>query len=647
MVQQLGQKLRDFAYDYHALCLKWKVDITEAELVSRILNNINPRLAGCLRGTITTVEQLIKVGTRVEKDCLGAKDYWQKVGKLNPEEKGPFKQPSSLGPKELSGVSLAQPHNSKLWSPSLLQVPLQVVKKELQTMIDTGSSFALMRHSVWQSLGEWDADNQVELRKLMEEWPFATSNRLGWTAMVKHWISTLDEIPVKSRAYRVSPLKKGIIEDHIDKMVQDGIIEPSSSPWSSPVVLIPKPDQTYWFCVDYRNLNSRTIPDEYPMPILHDILESMEGAFWFTTLDLQSGYWQVEVEVDSKQKTAFITIKGLYQFTKMPYGLCNAAATFQRLMERVLDSLRGKTCFLYINDIIIYSPTCEQHVKSISVVMRRLTRANLSLNMKKCNFFKQQLKFLGHIISGKGIEVDKEKTCVVAEYPAPTDLKSLQRFLGLAGWYHKFIPGFADLAAPLNNLKKKGVNELGLGAILTQQTGEGEKVISFASRTLKGAELNYSTSEKECLAIVWAVEEWRHFVEGMEFEVFTDHGALAWAFNCPKIFSRLTRWTLRLQQFNFKVCYRKGCLNSGLDALSRAVEAPNNEAVPCLTVLHPHQFDLPHSLAKIANTQDKDPTIKQLRITPQHQRTTTHRISFDVQQGALYRKLPLKNQGEN
>ncbi|XP_036066205.1 uncharacterized protein LOC118598098, partial [Oryzias melastigma] len=648
-VQKPDQCLRDFAYDYRALCLKWKREMTEEEIVQRILNNINPKVAGCLRGTVSTVAQLVKIGAMVEKDCMGAREYWQKVH-ANSEK--PIKKTSERKPfqKGAVGVTVVQQRLVKNKDPNLLIVPISIRGFEGEAVVDTGSSFTLMQDTLWkqvsreeenfqpsekqrfvmadgtvhQALGkktvglEWhgeqwpvtvhvmkddhlvfplvlgldflsksravlnlakntyglekdqryiyhsfispakvpkkwnktaipsflspahiyyalrpgelppvgavgtsdpisnyDTDSPELLQQLVNDWPTVTSGVLGKTNVEKHTIFLQDNLPVRSRAYRVSPVKKKIIEEHVAKMLKDEIIEPSQSAWSSPVVLVDKPDGSYRFCVDYRRVNAKTLPDAYPMPIIHDILESMDGASWFSSLDLQSGYWQVAMAEQSKPQTAFITSLGLFQFKCMPFGLRNAAATFQRLMEKVLGELRGKTCFVYIDDIIVYSKTQKDHLRDLSSVFQRLHAANLTLNMKKCNFFKRQLKFLGHIVSGKGVEVDPDKTRAVSDFPTPTDVKALQRFLGLAGWYHKFIPHFSDIAAPLNHLKKKGVewnwtdgcqasmdtlkealksptvlaqpdlslpfqvhmdaSDGGLGAILTQKREEGER----------------------------------------------------------------------------------------------------------------------------------------------------------------------------
>lgn len=796
-VQKQSQCLRDFAYDYRALCLRWQPEMSEAELVRRILNACNPRLASGMRGVVTTVEQLVKTGSMIERDWASSKDYWSKTQSNNQGERQNKKN------KEKRGLDKTAEVVTMLGvSPSLLVIPIEIRKAKGDAVLDTGSTFTLIKESLWRQIAQpgeslqncdsqafvmadgqesraigkiplmmnlhdvlyrvdtyvlkdeslympillgldflratqmtiqphqgkywlpgtkvqhflnrnrsslkWTikdaglyfymatetkelpspcslslASQPTEVQPLLQKWKSVWTDKLGSTTVVQHNIFTTDEVPVRKRAYRTSPQKQAIIHQHIENMLKDNIIEPSSSAWASPVVLVPKPDGSFRFCVDYRGLNAKTHHDAYPMPLVHEILESMQGAAYFSTLDLKSGYWQIMMSEESKEKTAFITPEGLFQFRSMPFGLKNAGASFQRLMEQVLGELRGKTCFVYIDDIIVFSKTPEQHLLDLDAVFAKLHQARLTLNVKKCHLLQTRLTFLGHVVSGKGVEVDPNKAASIAEYPVPTDLKSLQRFLGLLGWYHKFIPKLADLAAPLNHLKKKGVkwewtnncqdafvalkqalltspvlsqplpdlsfqvqtdaSDVGLGAILSQQLNGEERVIAFASRALRGAEVRYSTSEKECLAVVWAVEKWRHYLECTEFDVYTDHSALAWAFNSPKTMSRLTRWTLRLQAFSFRVHYRKGCCNVVPDALSRAPVVVNGNV--CVAMAKTYWADLPTSLSDIELAQKGSLLCDELKEAD-HQ-TKAGRVHYQEQQGVLYRCVPSRHGGFN
>ena len=800
-VQAPTQCLRDFAYDHRALCLRWRPDMEEEEIVRRILGACNPRLASGLRGIVSTVEQVVRVGSLIEKDWSNSREYWSRVqqtGQADRSSKKAAKKPERA-PGRAQNADLA----AVVGDLSLLIVPVSVRGAKGDAVLDSGSTFSLMSKSLWDSIrkeGEclspseiprfilangqgcraigktallltlhdahvnvsihilgddqlcmplllgldfmcasqvilkphlgkyvmpggkeyrflqktrdalrWGQDGarvqfymavryethppqpaiplleaQPEgVRPLLRRWLSVWTDATGATNVTRHRVQTTDEVPVRRRAYRVSPQKQAVIEEQVHKMLEDGVIEPSTSSWASPVVLTPRKDNTPRFCVDYRGVNAKTHHDAYPMPLVHEILESMQGAQWFSSLDLKSGYWQVAMDKESKHKTAMITHMGLFQFKVMPFGLRNAGATFQRLMERVLGGLKGKICFVYIDDIIVFSRTQEQHLLDLEAVFQKLHEANLTLNVKKCHLLKNQLTFLGHVVSGKGVEVDPEKVEAISNYPAPTDLKSLQRFLGMVGWYHKFIPRLADIVAPLNHLKKKGVqwewseqcqtafeflkgvlqtppvlaqprlnlgfqvhcdsSDVGLGAVLVQNVNGEEHAIAFASRALHGAELRYSTSEKECLAVVWAVEKWRHYLEGEPFDVFTDHSALAWAFNCPKTSSRLTRWTLRLQAFTFRVHYKKGCCNVVPDALSRAPSA--EEGMVCVAIANSPWADLPSTLRDIALAQQSDATCQELGL--EVGQSKPGRIHYQYQQGVLYRGVPSKYGGYN
>ncbi len=511
---------------------------------------------------------------------------------------------------------------------------------------------------------------------------------LGKTNVLTHRIYITQAVPIKQKPYRVSPTKQKIIQQLIDEMLAADVIEPSSSAWASPVILIPKKTGGYRFCVDYRKVNSVSQSDAYPLPTIQEILESLSGAVVFSTLDLNSGYWQVRMEEDSQDKTAFTCGQGLFHFKVMAFGLKNAPATFQRLMERVLGELQGKNCFVYLDDIIIYSPSMEQHFQDIQAVLNKLKEAHLTVNMKKTHFFRTSLKFLGHIVTATGIKADPEKTRAVQEFPVPKNIKEVQRFLGMAGWYHRFVPHFSQVAEPLNALKRKGAkflwtsqcqasfqalklllvsspvlghpnlklpfivytdaSEVGLGAVLVQQTGLGtEEVLAFASRTLNPAERNYTTTEQECLAVVWALEKWRYYLDGKFFTVITDHSSLMWVFKTQKPNTRLIRWALRLQEFNFTVEYRKGKYNTVPDALSRApVDINEHGLLTCSTALSlkskgksEAMEDLPITDYDIWKAQQTDPDIHHLyeQMVESGEIPVNSSVKFSILEDKVYR----------
>ncbi len=454
-------------------------------------------------------------------------------------------------------------------------------------------------------------DEKRRVSQLLHEFPDVFSagpHDLGCTDIVKHQIHTGDAAPIRQSPRRLPLAKKQEADAILLDMQKQGVIEPSSGPWSSPVVLVKKKDGSSRFCVDYRKLNDVTRKDSYPLPRIDDTLEALAGSTLFSTLDLKSGYWQVQVEEQDREKTAFSLGSGLWQFVAMPFGLCNAPATFERLMEQVLAGLPLMTAMIYLDDILVPAKCFSDQISNLRLVLQRLRGAKLKLSPKKCSLFQREVRYLGHIINKEGVSPDPEKVKAVTTWPTPDSGTEVKRFLGLCSYYRRFIPTFADAAQPLYQaagthpfqwtpeaeeafkqlqLALTGApvlaypdpdgeftvdtdaSNLGLGAVLSQNQGGEERVIAYFSRTLSRPEQNYCVTRKELLAAVKAVRHFYPYLCGRKFRLRTDHSSLRWLLNFRHPEGQLARWVETLQQFDFSVEYRPGSKHTNADALSR------------------------------------------------------------------------------
>ena len=458
-------------------------------------------------------------------------------------------------------------------------------------------------------LSEKERDAAVALLSEFKDVIALGDDDLGRTGIVQHSIETGSSQPVRKQSRRLPFHQKPVVRKLLDSMLSRDIIEPSHGPWASPVVLVKKKDGSIRFCVDFRKVNDCTQKDAQPLPRIDDTLDALGGAHYFSTLDLASGYWQVAVNPADREKTAFITPYGLYQFKVMPFGLCNAPATFQRLMEHVLTGLHWVTCLVYLDDIIIFSHNVQQHLKQLRDVFVRLKDAGLKVKPAKCHLLQSSVCYLGHVISDRGIETDPEKVKCVADWPVPVNQKQLQCFMGLASYYRCFVRSFAQIAAPLHALTQKGrewewtqvCNEAffelkkrllstpilslpnfnlgfivdtdasgeGLGAVLSQVIDGHECVVSYASRVLSRSERKYCATRREMLALVWAVHIFRPYLYGKRFTLRTDHNCLKWLHNFKEPEGQVARWLEALAEFDYEVVHRPGKQHQNADALSR------------------------------------------------------------------------------
>ena len=461
-----------------------------------------------------------------------------------------------------------------------------------------------------ENLDEQQSDQlKVLIRKY--EGLFAESDKeLGHTNLVKHRINTGNAQPVKEPPRRAPVHLRQEVDKNIDDMLKKGVIEPSNSPWASGVVLVKKKDGSYRFCVDYRRLNKVTVKDAYPLPRIDDSLEQLAGSAWFSTLDLCSGYWQVEMHPDDSYKTAFATRRGLFQFKVMPFGLCCAPSTFERLMETVLAGLQWDICLVYLDDVIVAGKTFSDMLVNLDRVFERLGSAGLKLKAKKCSLCAKEVLFLGHVISEKGIATDPSKIDVVKNWPIPSNVTEIRSFLGLCSYYRRYIQNFASIARCLHVLTEKGkpyiwsvkcqesfdilknhlikapilahpeftkdfildtdASNESIGAVLSQLNDQGsEVVIGYASRTLSKAERRYCVTRKELLAVVNFVKHYKHYLYGRRFVVRTDHGSLRWLMQFKNPEGQLARWLEVLSEYEIQMVHRPGVQHRNADALSR------------------------------------------------------------------------------
>lgn len=460
--------------------------------------------------------------------------------------------------------------------------------------------------------GHLTSDQKKQLDELVEKTFSQMGDKLGCTTLVEHEIRTQSP-PIKQRHYPLSPALQAHVNQELEKMLADDIIEPSNSPWASPIVLVKKSDGSYRFCVNYKKLNEVSLPDAYPMPFVSASLDKLKDARYLSTIDIKSAYWQIPVAKESRPYTAFVVpTRGLFQFKRMPFGLHNAPSTWQRFIDRVLKHDLEQYTTVYLDDVIISTPTFSKHIEVLGEVFKRLTSAGLTFNRDKCHFCKSELKYLGHVVTSAGLMVDPDKVEAVLKIPTPKSVTEVRRVLGLASWYRRFVPNFSTLVAPLTNLLHKNqrfvwtdectkaftrikdhlvsapilacpdfskqfyvqtdASDFGLGAVLTQFHEDGEKVICYLSRSLTKTERRcLSVTEKECLAVIFAIEKLRGYLEGAHFTVITDHYSLKWLFSIKDPVGRIARWAVRLQQYSFDIVHRSGRENVVPDTLSRSV----------------------------------------------------------------------------
>lgn len=455
--------------------------------------------------------------------------------------------------------------------------------------------------------------DKKKLNEIIALFPSSETEGLGKTPLLKHHIDVGNSRPLKQRHYPVSPAIEQQMFKEVDRMISLGVVEESNSAWSSPVAIVKKPNGQVRLCLDARQVNAVTVKDAYPTPLVDGIMSRLNETHFISSVDLKDAFWQIELDKESREKTAF-TVPGrpLYQFTRMPFGLCNAGQSMCRLMDLVIPSALRGFVFVYIDDLLIVAEDMKTHLQRLEIVARSLRKANLTVNVTKSKFAMKSIKYLGHIVGNGKIRPDPGRVDCIVKFPTPNTVRQVRRFLGMAGWYQRYIHGYSTMASAMTDLLKKSdrfkwtpeaqisfdklktslttapvlthpdftkhfyiqcdASITGVGGVLFQIIRDEEHPIAYMSRKLNSAQKNYSVTELECLAALLCVEKFRCYVEGMPFTIITDHASLKWLMNQKDLSGRLARWSLKLQSFDFTIEHRKGTANIVPDTLSRIEE---------------------------------------------------------------------------
>ncbi|XP_013382645.1 uncharacterized protein LOC106153310 [Lingula anatina] len=456
---------------------------------------------------------------------------------------------------------------------------------------------------------ELSEDKKSDLRKLVEEYQSIFTEKPGSTSLEEHSVTLVSKEPIRVKQYSLPYATRTIVHDEVKTMLDNDIIEPSNSPYNSPIVIVRKKDGSSRFCVDFRRLNAVTCFDTEPMGNAEDIIARLSDDVYYSKVDLSKGYWQIPMSEESKPLTSFSTSEGSYQFKRMPFGMVNSGATFNKMMRKLLNGAQNLDH--YVDDVLCHTTTWAEHLKTLRELFQRVRDAGLTIRPSKCWLGYQTVNFVGHQIGEGKVAMETEKVDRLRNAPRPQTKKQVRSFIGLAGYYRKFIPNFSELSAPLTDLTKKGeptvvrweepqecafqtlrkllisapilrmpdfsrsfilrtdASDVGVGAVLLQKYDDELFPVAYASKKLLPREKNYSVIERECLAVVFGVKKFQNYLYGKEFTVQTDHEPLTYLQKSKTENGRLMRWALYLQSYRFRVEAIKGSDNVGADYLSR------------------------------------------------------------------------------